>query len=1090
MRKIMSKVFALNLSVLVFVSGMPTVKADSVSMSASSGIVQKVEIEEAVILGGEKKNTSQTGYSGTSYVVGDDKSEASVKSSASVPATLNDEVTFRDANRTTSDSSLSLYKVVEDEENVSPGNTTYYVDDLSGVDTNSGTGQDQAWKTLKQVNAITFMPGDKILFRAGGKWSGSLQLKGSGSAGKSIVIGRYGEGNKPLIEGQGLVENTVSLYNQEYWEISHLEITNKGAQAATSPRRGVLVMGEDYKKGSETNVTDVQVLHGIYIHDLYVHDVNGEDKKDVNGSAGIQVSVRIQGVVNNVPDPNRVIQRTTFDDVKIINNEVRNVARSGIVTWNDWKSRALLGSSYGSSELTPWTPITNVVIRGNKLYDIGGDGIVPHMSDGALVEYNFLDGYNRTSSGYNAGMWTWDGDNTLYQFNEVTRGYSTRDGQPFDFDHGTQGIIYQFNYSYNNDGGNLLVCSDGSGGEVKNGIYRYNVSQNDKYQIFIICGANNVKNIQVYNNIFYVKEGMNTNLLVSQGGSVEVKLYNNIFINNGTGGYTAKPSWTYNNNAFYGKRVPSKEQIPDPFMITGDPLLVDPGKAGTVLGVPGTIEPNQVRWDALNGYKLRDDSPLINAGRFVSVTHNPGVRDYYANPIYNGMPDVGIHEYAGQTYPHVEPFEPVIPKPAAVIKNGDFENTAQHGPRDPWDYMWNNGGGIVSDGNAHNGSYAGVIKKITGQTTIEQTFAVQPDTTYRISAYAKVLDPQLEIQFGVKGSGIDKSIRVTSPDYTLQTIEFTTGSSTNSATVYFYKKSGPAVNGYIDDIKIEEVVPVLIDRSKLQAEINQANKLLTDTVVGTLPGQVSEAAKDELGNAIAAAQVLYDNSAAKQTQIDEAVITLSAAVTEFRAAIVPSQLDVPTTTLTGESTVLGGLVFTVTLGLDQLGGPVYAQDISLNYDSNVMEFVSAESILPGVSIVDKTISPVGKLRFILASEGAAHAVRGKADVLKLTFRAKNVTQPVSGPISVSNATVADDNGTEASIGNASMLIQVNVVTPGMPGDTNGDGKVSIGDLAIAAANYGQTSQDPNWEKIKASDFNGDGVIDIEDLAAIAKKIVM
>ncbi|WP_227793639.1 discoidin domain-containing protein [Paenibacillus guangzhouensis] len=979
---------------------------------------------------------------------------------------------------------------VEEEDLVSPGNTTYYVDDMSGADTNSGTGQDQAWKSLAQVNKMTYKPGDKILFRAGGKWSGSLQPKGSGAAGNPIAIGRYGEGNKPLIEGQGLVENTVMIYNQEHWEISHLEITNKGVQAATSPRRGVLVMGEDYKKGSQTNVTDVQVLHGIYIHDLYVHDVNGEDKKDMNGSAGIQVGVRIQGVVNNVPDPNRVIQRTTFDDIKIINNEVRNVARSGIVTWNDWKSRDLLGSAYGSSDRTPWTPITNVVIRGNKLYDVGGDGIVPHMTDGALVEYNFLDGYNRTSSGYNAGMWTWDGDNTLYQFNEVTRGYSTRDGQPFDFDHGTQGIIYQFNYSYNNDGGNLLICSDGSGGEVRNGIYRYNISQNDKYQIFTICGANNVKNIQVYNNVFYVKEGMNTNLLVSQGGAVDVSLYNNIFINNGTGGYTAKPSWKYNNNAFYGNRVPTVDRIPDPFMITGDPKLVDPGKAGTVLGGAGPIVPEQVKWDALNGYKLQDDSPLINAGRFIGVTHNPGPRDYFGNPIYNGMPDVGAHEYAGQTYPHVDPFEPVIPKPPAVIKNGDFENTAQHGPRDPWDYQWNNGAGIVSDGNAHGGSYAGIIKKITAETTLEQTFTVQPDTTYRISAYAKVLDPQLEIMFGVKGTGIDKSVRVTSSDYTLQTLEFTTGSSTNSAIVYFYKKSGPAANAYIDDIKIEEVVQVPIDKSKLQAEIDQAKKLYVETAVGTSPGQVSEAAKGKLGAAITAAQGVYDNSAAKQADIDAAAATLREAVQAFKNAIVPTQPDGPTTTLAGVGKVQAGSTFTVTFGLDKLRGAVYAQDFSLTYDSDVLEYVGAEPIRTGVNIVDKMTSTAGELRFIIASEGAAHAVQGKGDVLQLTFRAKPVTQPASGTVTVSHALVADDQGAETSIESASYLIKVSVVTPGIPGDTNGDGKVSIGDLAIAAANYGRTSQDPNWANIKASDFNGDGKIDIEDLAEIAKRIVL
>ncbi|UJF31385.1 NPCBM/NEW2 domain-containing protein [Paenibacillus hexagrammi] len=58
-----------------------------------------------------------------------------------------------------------------------------------------------------------------------------------------------------------------------------------------------------------------------------------------------------------------------------------------------------------------------------------------------------------------------------------------------------------------------------------------------------------------------------------------------------------------------------------------------------------------------------------------------------------------------------------------------------------------------------------------------------------------------------------------------------------------------------------------------------------------------------------------------------------------------------------------------------------------------------------------------------------------------------------------------------------------------PGDTNGDGRYSIGDLAIIAAAYGKTSADPNWSSYKKSDLNNDGKIDIEDLSAIARKIL-
>jgi hypothetical protein len=53
---------------------------------------------------------------------------------------------------------------------------TYYVDDVGGADGNSGTSAGAAWQTLTKVNSKTFLPGDQILFKAGGSWTGRLYL--------------------------------------------------------------------------------------------------------------------------------------------------------------------------------------------------------------------------------------------------------------------------------------------------------------------------------------------------------------------------------------------------------------------------------------------------------------------------------------------------------------------------------------------------------------------------------------------------------------------------------------------------------------------------------------------------------------------------------------------------------------------------------------------------------------------------------------------------------------------------------------------------------------------------------------------------
>jgi len=58
----------------------------------------------------------------------------------------------------------------------------------------------------------------------------------------------------------------------------------------------------------------------------------------------------------------------------------------------------------------------------------------------------------------------------------------------------------------------------------------------------------------------------------------------------------------------------------------------------------------------------------------------------------------------------------------------------------------------------------------------------------------------------------------------------------------------------------------------------------------------------------------------------------------------------------------------------------------------------------------------------------------------------------------------------------------------MPEDLNGDGSITIGDLAIVARYYGKTSADANWNTTRIADLNNDGKIDIADLSMVARKI--
>jgi parallel beta-helix repeat protein len=85
---------------------------------------------------------------------------------------------------------------------VVPGSgPTYYVDSVTGNDSNSGTSEAAAWKTLGKANTAALEPGGRLLFKRGGSWTGSLKITTSGTSSIPISVGAYGAGELPIISG-------------------------------------------------------------------------------------------------------------------------------------------------------------------------------------------------------------------------------------------------------------------------------------------------------------------------------------------------------------------------------------------------------------------------------------------------------------------------------------------------------------------------------------------------------------------------------------------------------------------------------------------------------------------------------------------------------------------------------------------------------------------------------------------------------------------------------------------------------------------------------------------------------------------------
>jgi hypothetical protein len=469
--------------------------------------------------------------------------------------------------------------------------TVYYLDSVGGNDNNSGTSPTEAWASFTPVNSTTLGPGDQVLLKAGTSYTGELKPIGGGADGNPVIIDMYGTGDRPRLDGQGLVEAPLFLYNFEYIEVSNLELTNDAATRSTD-RWGVHMFAKSYG-----------TVHHVHLKNLYVHDVYGDlTKGDDEESAGIFYEC-------NGPT------KSHFDDLLVENCYLLRTDRNGITGW----------SPHGPEDYS-----TNVVFRANTVEDCGGDCLKVWGTEGALMEYNYVNGGHMRATDLAAGIWPFASNNCVIQFNEVTNMKGTGDSQAFDSDYNSAYTTIQYNYSHHNEGGFLLVCGPGGGKTPSclGTVVRYNVSEYDGtngYRI-IQLGGGGVQDTYIYNNAVYV--GSQQDLTMIQlnswrGDPDNSHFYNNIFYVESGGQvdyvYGGSTNNVFENNVYYGTHtnLPS-----DPCALYSDPMLTNPGGGE-------------------NGYHLNTGSPAINSG--VNIA-DCGGRDYYGNTAPIGVTDRGVHE--------------------------------------------------------------------------------------------------------------------------------------------------------------------------------------------------------------------------------------------------------------------------------------------------------------------------------------------------------------------------------------------------------------------------------------------------------------
>lgn len=400
--------------------------------------------------------------------------------------------------------------------------TTYYVDSKSGSDSNDGTSESKAFKTLDKVNDLDLEPGDTVLLKKGSVFEDQalkFTKEDSGTAEAPVKISTYGNGDRPQIntnghgkweqnygvaldnqnhKWHGTVSSSILIMDTEYIEIEGLELTNDRASATDTEKDKTY---NDAYAMDRTGVAGVAKDNGtvdhIVLNDLYIHDVTGNVYNKHMANGGIYFIVE-------KPTNEATTGIARYNDVQIKNCYLDTVNRWGIAVGYTYKhgqfNNAALSdevmSTYGSS---------NVVIENNYLNNVGGDAITTMYLDRALVQYNVSenaakqinytdfsqrqpqldangnDTGNKLGVGNGrvaAGIWPWKCKDTVFQYNEcfatLNAAHGNGDGQPWDADYG-DGTNYQYNYSHGNTASTIMFC----GPQSINNTFRYNISQNE-----------------------------------------------------------------------------------------------------------------------------------------------------------------------------------------------------------------------------------------------------------------------------------------------------------------------------------------------------------------------------------------------------------------------------------------------------------------------------------------------------------------------------------------------------------------------------------------------------------------------------------
>lgn len=367
---------------------------------------------------------------------------------------------------------------------------------------------------------------------------------------------------------------TIELFNVEQWEVRGIEITNykstytaKSAASTVGGKPSVSVTDDTGRNGIAVIYDFMEVLgetklpgtagtapnwsgdaernqkmeeffykagklEHIVIEDCYIHDVTGRHPNNGGQGAGGKMSGGI-----NVYGP--------FDDLKLNNNiimycDVEGI-RNDVLAWR------------GDTDTQFPHYMEGIEVNNNFMVGIPGDGVVISSAIEPTIRNNYLTdaGYSYFADGTSggltakpmgnrdnpviyrdanfAGLWFIGTLDAVAEYNEsVNNVWTCNDGEAFDADMFCRGTVFQYNYTYRNNGGMALFMGTMYDGTV----VRYNVSVEDGEGIGSGADQDAVFHYAkapeaIYNNLFVLGPKVES---IFGGGSNSTRFFNNIVV--------------------------------------------------------------------------------------------------------------------------------------------------------------------------------------------------------------------------------------------------------------------------------------------------------------------------------------------------------------------------------------------------------------------------------------------------------------------------------------------------------------------------------------------------------------------------------